>query len=68
MVTCCSATHEWTMLWEKRNGSFFVNRRCRRCGSLQSGDYDPLTRYITWNTRNELSEVAREPVGSQLAG
>jgi len=42
--------HHWITLWERSNGSFFVNRRCKTCAISQRGIYDPSSRYIVWNT------------------
>ena len=41
--------HHWITLWEKSNGSFFVNRRCKSCEISQRGIYDASSRSIVWN-------------------
>jgi len=52
----CPYAHKWVILWEKSGGSLFANRRCKRCGTMQRGTYDPLSRFITWR---HLESTAR---------
>jgi hypothetical protein len=54
----CSGTHKWVTSWEKSFvRSLVPYRKCKRCGTVQRGIYDPLSRYVVWETAGERGYV-----------
>ncbi len=54
----CMFTHEWVTYWAKAfSRSFVPYRKCTRCGIMQRGICDSLTREIFWETMRERTYV-----------
>jgi len=54
MIMRCIFTHEWITSWARAfSRSFVPYRKCARCGVMQRGISDSLTREISWETMRE---------------
>ena len=59
----CLLSHRWVTSWEKTFvRSFVPYRRCQRCGIMQRGVYDTLTRDISWQTMRERTYIAAQQI------
>lgn len=59
----CLLSHKWVTSWEKSFvRSFVPYRRCRRCGIMQRGIYDSLTRDLSWQTVRERTYIAAQQI------
>ena len=59
----CLLSHKWITSWEKTFArSFAPYRRCPRCGIMQRGIYDSLTRDLSWQTMRERTYIAAQQV------
>jgi len=69
VIMRCLFAHKWVTSWEKTFvRSIVPYRKCRRCGVVQRGIFDSLTRDVSWETLRERNymkaqqiRVARQP-------
>ena len=58
MIMRCIFTHEWITSWARAfSRSFVPYRKCARCGIMQRGICDSLTREVSWETVRERTYV-----------
>lgn len=60
----CLFAHKWVTSWEKTFvRSLVPYRKCRRCGIMQRGNCDSLTREVSWETMREHNFSAAQQIG-----
>jgi hypothetical protein len=59
----CLFAHKWVTSWEKTFvRSIVPYRRCRRCGTVQRGIFDSLTRDLSWETLRERNYIKAQQI------
>lgn len=63
LIMRCLFSHKWVTSWEKTFvRSLVPYRRCQRCGIMQRGTYDSLTRDVAWESMRERTYIAAQQV------